>query len=313
MFTNNFKMQFMKKGLFFILGAVLVGAGVLFSCQKTEVQDEGLILKGAVPKPTPTLILSYDPAPGLVGEEVTISAKVQYESADLTCGQVQLFYAVDANGDPCPVANAVNWVNPWGPPKDAPGGTFTTTYSAAGLYGWKTQYESSGSGCVYENLTGKDAVTMDIQIVDGCTVPLTITPFLVSANSDDGKLFKFTTQWKVKACADFSNLKTQGGLTAGSTVISTTPTASSIKPTKQNTIINWVQPTVAAGNEFIYTVVFTRTLKNPCTTYDITGAWSAKAWHWVDVTDPVTLVTTPTYMEYVAGYNNKIYYTTPCP
>lgn len=37
----------MKKRLLFVLGAVLVSATVLFSCQKTEMQEETLILKSA--------------------------------------------------------------------------------------------------------------------------------------------------------------------------------------------------------------------------------------------------------------------------
>lgn len=37
----------MKKRLLFVMGAVLVGAAVLFSCQKTEMQEEALILKSA--------------------------------------------------------------------------------------------------------------------------------------------------------------------------------------------------------------------------------------------------------------------------
>jgi hypothetical protein len=190
---------------------------------------------------------------------------------------------------------------------DAPGGSVTHTYTTPGYYGWKAQYESSGSGCNYYNLTGNNAVVYDVQIVDACTVPLTITPFLVSS-SKDGNLYTFTTKWKVKACVGYTDLKTQGGLTAGSTVISTTPTASNIKTTKQNTIINWIQPTVAAGDEFIYTVVFTRNLKNLCTTYDITGAWSAKAWPVLPNLDPYG-----NPIQTVAGYENKIYYTTPCP
>lgn len=292
--------------------ALMVAGGIFWSCQKDEIVNDELMLKAAPVKPTPTLTISYAPAPGMVGEDVVVSALVSYMDAPLECGQVQLFRAVDGDGNPVP-SNTVGviWENVWGQPKDAPGGTFTTTYSAAGLYGWKAQYESSGPGCVYENLTGNDAITLDIVVVDGCTDPLTITPFLVNAASSDGKLFTFTTKWVVKACEDFTNLKTQGGLAAGSEVKSTTPTASNIKNTKQNVIINWVQPVVAAGDEFVYEVVFTRSLKNTCTTYDITGAWSAKAWQLKDVDDGLGNLI-PTMVETVAGYNNKIYYTTPC-
>lgn len=302
-----------------IVSVALVG-GVIYSCSKeTPVVQDELTLKAASIKPTPALILSYDPAPALINEDVTISAMVSYLGVDLTCGQVQLFYAVDGNGNPCPVASVVNWVNPWGKPKDAPGGTQIFKYAAPGLYGWKAQYESSGPNCVYNNLTGNDAITLDIQVIEpNCSEPLTITPSLVSGESADGKTYLFTAKWKVKACESFTNLKTQGGLTAGSVVIKTTPNASNIKTTKQNTIINWVEPTVNAGDEFIYTVTFTRPLKNTCTTYDITGAWSAKAWHMVDypeMLDGEGNVLTPAKTvneEYVAGYNNKIYFTTPC-
>lgn len=310
----------MKKTVIVLLIALL--GGLFYSCQKetltTNDPEKDLTLKGAPVKPTPTLTIDYNPAPANVGEEVTVSALVSYNNTELTCGQVQLFYAVDANGDPCSVANASSWVNAWGQPKDAPGGTATFTYNAAGYYGWRAQYESSGPDCDYGNLTGNDAVTFDLLVVDGCTDPLTITPILVSAKSDNGKLFTFKTQWKVKACEAFTNLKTQGGLTAGSTVVSTNPTASNIKTTKQNTIINWIQPTVNAGDEFVYEVVFTRELKNTCTTYDITGDWSAKAWHMVSydaVYDEFGTLITPAKTvneEYVAGYNNKIFYQTPC-
>ena len=295
---------------------ILAGGLILWSCTKEEAvptaQKGTMDLKGAPGTPTPTLTLSYAPAPGIVGQDVTIKAWVTYLGVDLTCGHVQLFYAVDAVGNPCPVASVVSWVNPWGQPKAAPGGTYTTSYTAAGYYGWRAQYESSGPGCDYQNLTGNDAVTLDIQIVENdCTEPLTITPFLVSASSDDGKLFKFTTKWVVKACEDFTDLKTQGGLTAGSVVLSTEPLASTIRSTKQNVIINWKEPVVESGDEFVYVVVFTRALKNTCYEYDITGAWSAKAWHMVPVDDGfgnIVLVK----QEYVAGYNNKIYYKTPC-
>lgn len=311
----------MKKRRFFsvIISIALLG-GLIYSCSKeTPVVQDELTLKAASIKPTPTLTLSYDPAPAMINEEVTVSAIVSYHKQDLTCGQVQLFYAVDANNQPCSSASAVSWTNAWGKPKDAPGGTQTFHYAAPGYYGWKAQYESSGPECQYDNLTGKDAITLDVHVIaPDCGEPLTITPYLVSGKSDDGKNFVFTAKWTVKACEAFTNLKTQGGLTAGATNVSTVPTASTIKTTKQNTIINWVEPTVATGEEFAYTVTFTRPLKNTCTTYDITGAWSAKAWHMVDhaaVLDGegnILVPATSVNEEYVAGYNNKIYFTTPC-
>jgi hypothetical protein len=165
----NLNFKKMKRKMFLLSALVLmVAGGIFWSCQKDEFvtnSGEGLMLKAAPLKPTPILTLLYDPTPAEVSENVVIKAEVSYNNMPLTCGQVQLFRAVDADGNPCSVANVVKWDNVWGQPKDAPGGTYTTSYSAAGLYGFRAQYESSGSGCVYANLTGEAAVTMDIPLL----------------------------------------------------------------------------------------------------------------------------------------------------
>lgn len=306
---------------------------MMLACEKNESGTEDPSLSstkggpieslGAPAKPAPTMTMSIDPAPALVGEDIAITVGVEYEGNPVNCGTLRLQKATDGNGNPVPTTySAITWVEEVS--FDAPGGVYVMVggYGSPGLYGWRLFYQSTGPGCSYENLTGDNqALKMDVQVVEGnCAEPLTITPYLVKVSSEDGIVFTFETKWVVKACEEFTNLKTQGGLVAKAKVISTSPAASNIKVTKQNTIINWIEPAVHPGDEFEYIAVYELTLKNVCTEYPITGDWSAKAWWEVTKTvddfdaegNPIGSHEVTVNEEYVAGYYNRIYFTTPC-
>jgi hypothetical protein len=114
-----------------------------------------------------------------------------------------------------------------------------------------------------------------------------------------GGEYLFTAKYVVKACEDFTNVKTQGGLVAGAYGMTYDPAPSNVKSTKQNTIINWIND-FAEGETKVYTVTYKLKLKKSCTEYPVTGAWSAKG---KDVDN----------LEVVAGYDNILKYQTPCP
>ena len=258
-----------------IFAALALIGGLLYSCSKTDsgispIGDNGDLKAKPL---TPLMTVSYDPLLAIAGQDFDLTLSVSSNSVLVTCGYFEIFKKVDADG---------NWVSELDPlgigwvkitnPHDlmASPATYTLNFPTKGLYGIRVFYQSEG-GCTYGNITG-NTFTMDIAVgtVD-CSDRLTITPFFVSGPDADNV---FVTKWKIKACESFTNVKTQGGLTANCTVVGTIPQASNVTYVGKgkNPIINWIEPAFGPGVKE-YVISFTKTLKGE-SDYTLTGAWS---------------------------------------
>lgn len=280
----------MKNNRFmYVVASFIVGMVLMFSCQKEEVAngEQDMMLKAGQIDPQMTLVAV--PNPTFVGEEITVTGTVYAD-----CGKVRLQEWLQ---DP----STLIWG--WAPGVEDGSGFIDVTSSPfvitkifigeLGTHTFRLQYIGSGAGCEYGTSFSPslDVVVNQVE----CEGRLSIAPELVKEEVLGNGNYRFTVQYHVKACEDFTNVKTQGGLIAGCTNV---VTDGLMKITKQNTIINWTEPTMPASTNKTYQVIYERKFKGAGVTYDITGAWSAKGW---DVNG----------IEVIAGYNNKLQYTTP--
>lgn len=314
MLILNFKIM---KGKFYLLSAMaLILAGSMFyACQKEEIEsiNDEMQLKGVTISPNVKISASENPA-YLVNGEVTVA--ITGTISTFTCGKALVEQEIDGSWEA--VGNY-----------DFPVTTYNFTATEVGTYNFRIHYNGNAGGC---GLAQYYSSTLALEVKENeCDEPLTIAAEVVSVMSS-GDYFYFVAQYKVEACEAFTNLKVQGGLTAGAILIADatdfggtsyqTTEGYEEKLTKKNYIINWKEDAIAEGFHKTYTVVFKRKLSKECTEYDITGAWSAKAWHMVTHEEPILdefnqptgeVQEVTVNEEYVAGYDNKLYYTTPCP
>jgi hypothetical protein len=139
--------------------------------------------------------------------------------------------------------------------------------------------------------------------VNAACTEFTLTPETVQATEGANNLWTFTTVYTIQTCDRAVNgIKLQGGLTAGATLVSTSPTGSS-RSTRQNTIVSWDAGNMAANSTKVFTVEYTKTIA-PLTCgeiHNVTGDWSAKGRYADDNSAAV------------AGYSNEQYLEGTCP
>jgi len=306
------------KRKFYLLSAMalILTASIFNACQKDEVENinDEVQLKAALSiSPNVTISASENPA-YLVDGEVTVT--ITGSISIFTCGKALVQQEIDGSWED---------VGSY----DFPTTDYEFTATEVGTYNFRIHYNGNAGGC---GLAQYYSSTLALEVKENeCDEPLTIAAEVVSVMSSGGYYY-FAAQYHVQACEAFTNLKTQGGLTAGAELVEElidfggtsyqTTDGYEAKFTKKNAIINWKEATIEEGFDKTYTVVFKRKLSKECTEYDITGAWSAKAWHMVTHEEPILdefdqptgdFQDVTVNEEYVAGYDNKLYYSTPCP
>ena len=308
----------MKRKFYLLSAMALILTGSIFyACQKDEIAttDEEVILKAAPnPKIDPIIEISSNPASPVVdGTSVTITA-----TTNQNCGTIW----IESYPDGTLLTAKV----------DLTDAVKSVTYTYDAEFGNNRSFvakSNAGGGDCNFNAAHTSSITIEV-IEDNCSEPLSIGAERVADKYEDGWYY-FAAQYHVHACEAFTNLKVQGGLTAGAELVTIatdfngtsyqTSLGYEAKFTKKNAIINWKETAIDEGFDKTYTVVFKRKLSAECTEYDITGAWSAKAWHFVTHSEPIYDENgvqigeqdVTVNEEYVAGYDNKLYFTTSCP
>ena len=266
-----------------------IGAMIFFGCQKDAQKTSANIKANTLKGPgggggggvtAPDYILTFSPNPGVVGSPFT--ASVSLGDTSIHCGQLTLEQAQYNTtltgyynaGDPAPmdsVGSVASWVNVG--TLDVSVGpqplTYTYTPTVSGLVGYRAHYIPQGGQCGY---SGKPSTAVNAVIGSAaCTEGL--FPQLVSAQTigydAKGTIWQFTVTFTINECTSNHIGKLQGGLIAGSTILSATPGNYSVSNTAKSNVITWNN--VGGG---IYTVVYTAHLAPG--TSPITGAWSFK-------------------------------------
>ncbi len=279
----------MKINTFFAMAALI--AGVAASCTQTsELAPQLDPNRGAKGGPTTnpgggngaisvdeTIAFSVNPA--TTGVPLTITTTISSVSGVPTCGELRLEQALDANGSPTSSLSAVTWetVEEFAPAAFATGEVaYSYTPTMAGTFGFRAHYVPTGGAnkCDDAKYTGAPGVAMDLVVGSECVKSL--APTLTSATELGGGKYRFVVTYTLNDCGEGVTGKLQGGLTAGSTLESASPSGYVVSANAKSTVVSWSG--VGAGS---YTLTFTKTLKgttgdNPDGSFNLTGAWSFK-------------------------------------
>jgi hypothetical protein len=223
---------------------------------------------------SPTMAISFNPDPAVEGQPVTVTGYLAPAAGEVapTCGKLQLrmwdgttWVAVGSQADVTAVNQQVSW-------------TFTPTIVGDNAYQFQVHYIKGGCAGYGNNFS--DPFYLDV--VSACT-GLSLTGEVTSAVPAGGDLYEFKVTYHVGTCSlEFDKLKTQGGLTNGSTFISAVGGIGQSNWTPgQNTnqIVKWEELASSGtlpGGDRTYVVTFQKAWSGsgPIT---ITGGWSVSA------------------------------------
>ena len=257
----------------------------MVSCNKSDYSSVKQELSSNAKTPT-TTVIEFSENPVVLGNSVTITGSIDPVP---NAGKLRVEMAVDIDGNPTTAALQVDYITV--AEVDATAGVVTYTYTptVTGATGYRIHFiPSNGSDYSQHHTAGVDLI-----VIDNCST-MNLAAAITSSSMSNG-IGTFTVTYRLTSCANYTDVKIQGGLTAGSTGISYVPAPSNVKTTKQNTIINWIEPIVGIGFNKSYSVTFTRKLSGNGP-WVITGEWSAKG-------------KDENGVEFVAGYKNaQIFY-----
>ena len=249
----------------------------VFSCTKSSnTLDQTQQVTKTVVKPNtpqdnivPGMVVNFNPSPGVVGEEVTVTGEFDGSTLIPDCGKLQLFQKVDGNwvkkGD-ASVSSSSHSVTY----------QFIPTVPGDNAYEFRLQYIAQGCDGFREGFSS----SFFLDVIETCH-GLTLTGNVISAEPDGSGNYTFTVDYTVNTCGvEYTYLKTQGGLTAWSSdVVSTTPPATLTQvgnSSHPNTIVKWEENSPFAGNSKTYRVVFKKAWSGTGTV-QLTGDWSVTA------------------------------------
>lgn len=224
---------------------------------------------------SPTMSISFNPDPGVQGQTVTVTGYLDPQAGETapTCGKLQLqqwdgatWVAVGSQVDVSASVTSVSY-------------SFTPTLVGNDVYKFQVHFIKGGcSG--YANTFSSEFL---LDVVPACS-GLSLTGEVTSATPAENGLYQFQVTYHVGTCTlEFDKLKTQGGLTNGSTFISAVggPGQDNWFPgTSSNQIIKWeelaVPGSILPGGDRTYVVTFKKAWSGsgPIT---ITGGWSVSA------------------------------------
>ncbi len=267
-FFKHLNLNKMKKTKFPLI-TLLVAAlfTVAFIGCKKDLNDPSLTSNAAVVV-APYTTISFNPTPGVVGQDFTASVTLDPVP---NCGKVRLEQRQLQDGTPTSKDDVLGtWVTV---AEETLPGTLPLTYTyvpaVAGQVGYRAHYVPSGGQCAYN---GQPSIGVNATIGAGCQEG--ISPQLagaVSLGSDaKGTTWRFTVIYNINTCGNGYMGKLQGGLISGATLVSAAPAGYTTSATAKSTVLTWSN--VSDGN---YTIVYTVKLA-PGADIPITGAWSFK-------------------------------------
>ena len=204
-----------------------------------------------------------------VGKPVTVTytAKDDFNNQEITCGQIQIFQLV-----------AGDWVQVAQAPAPSASFTFTPTEAGTCAYEFKANYNGGGGpgGTSCQGTYGTFHKAPECIEVNACVTAFTIDSD-VSANDLGNGLYEFTINYTLISPEALSNIKFQGGATAGGNsghAITDFGNTTVVNANNNNTVVKW-EGNLEACIPQVVTFKYTRNFSCPATDATVTGNWKA--------------------------------------
>ena len=206
----------------------------------------------------------------IVGKPVTITytAKDDFNNQDITCGQIQIFQLIEDE-----------WVKVAQAP--APAASFTFTPSVAGTcaYEFKARFNGGAGpgGTPCQGSYGPyEKAPECVEVKNDCVTTFTIDSDVSASDLGNG-LYEFTISYTLTSPEAVSNVKFQGGATAGGNsghAITERGNTTIVNANNNNTVVKW-EGNLEACTPQVVTFTYTRNFSCPATDATVTGSWKA--------------------------------------
>jgi hypothetical protein len=226
---------------------------------------------------SPTMTVIFNPDPAIVNQPVMVTGRLT-PAADETapgCGKLQLEIWDGLNFIPYGTQVEITSSN-----KEV-SAAFTPTQSGTNVYQFRVHYIKAGcSG--FENTFSNE---FSLTVINPCSFGLAGS--VIEAMPAEAGMYQFTINYTLNTCnLVFDKLKTQGGLTNGTDLISTNGGTNHVPGSSTNQVIKWEENTpgvnILNGTK-IYTIVFKKAYSGTGA-ITLTGNWSASAsWNGISV------------------------------
>jgi len=217
------------------------------------------------------MTITFNPAIGVVGEDVTVTGSFDGSTAIPTCGMLHLFEVVNGTAIKVGDVNVTSTVQ-------SVSYTFKPTVAGDQAYEFYLQYVAGNC----DGFSETQSQPFFLKVVEPC-LGFNLTGKVANAVAGNNGNYIFTVEYTVNACGiEYDYLKTQGGLTAFTSDVvnlipqTTTRETGNGNTDHPNTIITWEEFSKLANNTKTYSVTF----QKPYTgsgTVELTGQWSVHA------------------------------------
>ena len=264
------------------LGSIALALFCIFSaCTKGDLVSETTVQASSTNKAAKTIVQNEVTSgeavlirslsgEAKVGKPVTITynAKDDFNNQDITCGQIIIFQLID--GDWEQVAQA-----------PAPAASFTFTPTEAGIcaYEFKASFNGGGGpgGTSCQGSYGPFQKAPEcVEVINDCVTEFTIDSDVSAMDLGNG-LYKFTISYTLTSPLAVSNVKFQGGATAGGNSgheITDLGNTTVVNANNNNTVVKW-EGNLEACKPQVVTFTYTRNFSCPATDATVTGNWKA--------------------------------------
>lgn len=260
------------------LGGLALLLMSVFSCTKSNNLSQTQQVLKSVTKPTapqtkvnPGLVVNFNPDPGVLGQQVTVTGTFDGTTAIPDCGKLHLFQVINgtatmvADVDVSSVVHSVSY-------------QFTPTVTGDKAYQFYLQYVAGNC----DGFSETQSQPFFLKVVEPC-LGFNLTGKVLDPVPGTNGNYIFTVQYTVNACGiEYDYLKTQGGLTAFTSQVqdltegATTRETGNNNTDHPNTIITWEETSKLANNTKTYSITFQKPYSGSGT-IELTGQWSVNA------------------------------------
>lgn len=203
-----------------------------------------------------------------VGKPVTITytAKDDFNNQDITCGQIKIFQLIDGEWEQ--VAQS-----------PAPAASFTFTPAVAGTCAYEFKASFNGGAGPGGTACGNTYKAMQTEgclaVTNNCVTAFTIDSDVSAMDLGNG-LYEFTISYTLTSPEAVSNVKFQGGATAGGNSGHSLQFGNTtlVNANNNNTVIKW-EGDLEACKPQVVTFTYTRNFSCPVIGAIVTGNWKA--------------------------------------
>ena len=254
----------------------------LSSCTKTTNNDSDLMAANKVgtggngvgnnsnPDPVnPGLAVTFNPSPAVENQKVTITGGFDGTTAIPDCGKLQLFQMINGNWSKVADTDVSTTVH-------EVAFEFSPTLVGDDVYEFRVHYIAAGCSGFSQTFSG----SIFLDVIAACQ-GLSLTGTASAVPATESGFYLFTVHYTVNTCGiQYTQLKTQGGLTAFSNQVSVITGGYEQwevgNSTHPNTIIKWEESSPLPGNSKTYTATFKKAWSGTGPV-QLTGQWSVSA------------------------------------